>query len=224
MITIATLYPEALGTYGDGGNTLALSHRARARGYQVNSVDVSLGDALPTADIYLVGGGEDGPQRQAAEALRRDGSLAARLADGAIVLGVCAGLQILGESFEVAGGLVAPGLGLFDGETRRGEKRRVGNCVVDVDGRLLVGFENHGGDTTLGDAPALGRVRRGYGNDGESDGVRLGGLVGTYLHGPVLALNPWLCDQLLENALGETLDPYLSVADELYASRCRLLS
>ena len=72
MLSIATLYPEALGTYGDGGNALALAHRAYVRGYRVESLAVPLGSPLPDADVYLLGGGEDGPQRQAADALRRD--------------------------------------------------------------------------------------------------------------------------------------------------------
>ena len=219
MLSIVTLYPEALGTYGDGGNALALAHRAHARGYRVESLAISLGSPLPDADIYLLGGGEDGPQRQAADALRDDGSLASRVAHGALVVAVCAGLQILGQSFEVAGGRIAEGVGLIDAETRRGAQRRVGNAVITVDGRYVVGFENHGGDTQLGSEAPLGQVVRGYGNDGAVDGVRTEGVWGTYLHGPVLALNPWLCDAVIERATGETLEPYASVADDLYQAR-----
>lgn len=223
MLTIATLYPEALGTYGDGGNALAVSSRAQARGYRVDVLSVALGESLPTADIYLVGGGEDGPQRQAAEALRRDGTLSSRLADGAVVVAICAGLQILGNSFEVAGGLIVDGAGVIEATTRRGAARRVGNAVVKVDDRYVVGFENHGGDTELQGDKSLGTIVRGYGNDGKVDGVDAHGVLGTYLHGPVLALNPWLCDEVIERATREPLAPYLGVADDLYRSRLAAL-
>ena len=70
----------------------------------------------------------------------------------------------------------------------------------------LTGFENHGGATSLREGTAaLGRVVVGVGNgagDG-SEGATHGHVVGTYLHGPVLARNPALADHLLSWALGD---------------------
>ena len=62
----------------------------------------------------------------------------------------------------------------------------------------LTGFENHGGPTTLAEGTiALGRVTAGVGNGGGdgSEGAVRGRVVGTYLHGPVLARNPALADR-----------------------------
>lgn len=220
MLRIALIYPELLGTYGDGGNATVLAERARRRHVEVVVETVKFGDSLPRADVYMLGGGEDGPQRQATDALRRDGTLAARMSDGAQVLAVCAGLQILGHSFTVQGGADHGGLGLVDLVTKRGERRRVGELLVRVGGDELVGFENHGGVTMLGTEQALGVVRVGYGNDGTSDGVRTASLIGTYAHGPVLALNPWLADEILSRAVGDTLEPLTSIADQLHLERC----
>ena len=224
MLRIALIYPEMLGTYGDGGNALVLRERARRRGTDAEVVTVALADALPNASIYLLGGGEDGPQRQATEALRTDGSLATRLADGAVLLAVCAGLQIIGRQFAVAGGGDHDGLGLVDLVTARSSTRRVGELRVNVDGQTLAGFENHGGVSTLGAVEPLGTVATGYGNDGRVDGLRAPGLFGTYAHGPVLALNPWFADQLLAAALGETPTPLSSPADRLHLERCAALA
>ena len=221
MLTIANLLPDLLGTYGDAGNALVLAQRARARGEEALLLSVEVNDPLPVASIYLLGGGEDGPQRLACDVLAR-GALAERVADGATMVAVCAGLQILGTSFSVEGDDRYVGLGLCDVTTTRGATRSVGELRVRVGERLLVGFENHGGRTTLGEGvAALGRVEHGRGNDGLRDGFRSGTLWATYAHGPVLAQNPWFADAILSSVLGYELDPLDSVADLLYEERCR---
>ena len=131
MLTIANLVPDLLGTYGDGGNGLVLAQRARGRGEETLLVSMELGDELPDASIYLLGGGEDGPQRLACDVLART-SLASRVADGATVLAVCAGLQILGLTFSVEGDDQYAGLGLCDVTTTRGASRSVGELRVRV--------------------------------------------------------------------------------------------
>ncbi len=220
---IALVYPEVLGTYGDGGNAVVARERLRRRGLSAEVLEVAVGDALPEADLFLLGGGEDGPQRLAADRLRLS-SLAERVEDGATVFAVCAGLQVLGHSFCVEGDDRYGGVGLVDLVTTRGEHRSVGELAVGVGDRVLVGFENHGGVSTLGPGAApLGEVLRGRGNDGRVDGVRAGRVLGTYAHGPVLAMNPWLCDHLLESALGRPLEPLDTVADRLHQARLTAL-
>ena len=71
-------------------------------------------------------------------------------------------------------------------------------------GAELVGFENHGGRTTLGSgAEPLGRVVKGFGNNGRdnTEGARYRNCFGTYMHGSLLPKNPWFTDFLLEQAL-----------------------
>jgi len=91
--------------------------------------------------------------------------------------------------------------------------------------RTLVGFENHSGRTYLGSGVApLGRVLRGYGNNGEdnTEGARYQNAHGCYMHGSLLPKNPHLADHLLSLALqrrygtGTTL-PALDDALELHA-------
>jgi CobQ-like glutamine amidotransferase family enzyme len=99
----------------------------------------------------------------------------------------------------------------------------IGNVAIEVElepgqRRVLAGFENHGGRTHLGEtATPLGRVLRGHGNNGKDryEGVRKDGVIGTYLHGPLLPKNAWFADWLIETALGVAeLDP---LADDLEA-------
>jgi CobQ-like glutamine amidotransferase family enzyme len=210
VLLIVHVYPHLLGTYGDAGNALVLYRRALARGLGAEIVAVHPGERLPRhGDVYLLGGGEDAKQTAAAQELRDDGALAVATQRGAAVVGVCAGYQLLGETFLGVGGLETPGLGLLDVRTDRLERRAVGNVLADPLPQLglpaLVGFENHGGATFLGpDAEPLARVRIGVGNgEGGTEGAVHGSVYGTYLHGPALALNPALADRVLGHAAGE---------------------
>jgi len=215
VVSIAVLYPELLGTYGDGGNATVLARRLEWRGIGCEVVEVAAGEATPSScDLYLLGGGEDGPQSLAARELLASHALHRAVDGGAAVLAVCAGFQLLGTSFVGPDGAVHDGLGLLDVSTVRGDGgRRVGEIVVEPDPALglpeLTGYENHACVTALGpDARALGKTTVGYGNDSGdgSEGAVAGRIIGTYLHGPVLARNPALADHLLSAVVG-TLEP-----------------
>lgn len=206
-LRVIWLYPDLLSTYGDRGNLLILARRALARGVDVEAVQTRSDQAVPReGDIYLVGGGEDGPQALAANKLIADGSLTRAAAAGKVVFAVCAGYQILGESF-IARNERCAGLGLLDMSSDRGQTRAVGELSGLVDPSLglppLTGFENHGGRTHLGGGCSpLAKVTHGIGNDGTTEGAWQGKVLGTYLHGPALARNPQLADRLLSWALG----------------------
>ncbi|MHB1973241.1 MAG: MurT ligase domain-containing protein [Acidimicrobiales bacterium] len=132
-LSVVVVHPDLLGTYGDGGNGVVLADRAEWRGIPVELVVAPSDGPLPrSADLYCLGGGEDGPQSRSATQLA-DGSLEDALARGATVLAVCAGFQILGHSFPGPGGVPQPGLGLLDVATVRGTgPRAVGEVVAEV--------------------------------------------------------------------------------------------
>jgi CobQ-like glutamine amidotransferase family enzyme len=128
---------------------------------------------------------------------------------GAALLAVCGGYQLLGRFYRDQSGDELPGVGLFPLHTVAGERRMIGDVLLQCElepgeRRTMAGFENHAGRTYLDDgAEPLGRVLAGFGNDGESgyEGCRVGRAVGTYLHGPLLPRNPWLADWLLAQAI-----------------------
>ncbi|MEY2422442.1 MAG: hypothetical protein QOI95_2509 [Acidimicrobiaceae bacterium] len=223
-VRIALVFPELLGTYGDGGNAVVLAQRLRWRGLPAEVVSVGMDDPLPLeCDIYVLGGGEDAPQTFATARLA-EVELAAAVDSGAVVFAVCAGLQVLGQSFTGSDGRQQAGLGILDCTTRPKGERQIGELVVAptaFDLPLLTGFENHGGITELGPGAApLGRVQSGHGNGtGGVEGVVSGRVLGTYLHGPALARNPALADLLLSWIVGqlEPLDEPL--IDRLRAER-----
>lgn len=215
-LEIVLIFQSLLGIYGDQGNAKVLAQRARWRGIEANITSVEPGDALPdSGDIFVLGGGEDGAQTSAVKLLNADRGLHRAADRGSVVFAVCAGYQILGNSFGVGDADdIREGLGLLDVDSTRGEQRAVGevlHSLIGVDGedRWLTGFENHGGVTSLGaDASPLAKVEYGVGNgDDGSEGAVQGSVIGTYPHGPILARNPALADRLLEMALGHSLDP-----------------
>lgn len=228
-LRLLALYPEQMNIYADRGNLLFLRRRCEWRGIEVVEESAGPGETIdPDAhDLIYIGGGQDRDQRLVAEDLvrtKRD-ALAAAVADGAALLAVCGGYQLLGHSYQLGDETIA-GLGLVDLHTVRDDgPRLIGNIAIEVDlgggPRVLAGFENHGGRTYLGEGERpLGRVLHGHGNNGRDgfEGVWRGALIGTYMHGPLLPKNAWLADHLIAAALGRrkggppALEP---LADEL---------
>jgi CobQ-like glutamine amidotransferase family enzyme len=222
-LRIVWLYPDLLSTYGDRGNLLILARRATMRGLATESIEVRSDEPVPAnADIYLLGGGEDGPQALAAQRLNADRGLHKAVDRRAVVFCVCAGYQLLGSTF-FAKGEKHPGLELLDVASDRGPSRAVGELAGEFDPQLglptLTGFENHGGRTHVGPAARpLVRVTAGVGNDGVTEGAWQGSILGTYSHGPALSRNPALADLLITWATGmEQLAPI----DDTWPSRLR---
>jgi CobQ-like glutamine amidotransferase family enzyme len=213
-VRIAVVLGDLLGTYGDTGNAEVLARRLSWRGIGCEVLAVDGATPVPeSADIYLLGGGEDINQVRAAEWLRAHPGLQRAAGRGVPVLAVCAGLQILGRTFAGPNTITHTGLGLLDVETFRLPHRAIGEVIATPDPALdidtLTGFENHRYGTRLGFAARpLATVVRGTGNGIDAaEGVIQGSVIGTYLHGPVLARNPGLADRLLGLAMARPLAP-----------------
>ena len=248
-LRIAHLYAEEMNIYGDRGNILTLVKRAQWRGIDVRVETVGRGPVadLEAFDLIFWGGGQDRDQELVfhdaaefkTEPVRRS------VAEGAVVLAVCGGYQLLGRSYGTADGKTLPGLNLVDLHTVPGPRRNIGNIVIEaghlgLDPTTLVGFENHSGKTYLGAGlQPLGRVLYGAGNNGEDggEGVVLGNVFGTYLHGSLLPKNPHFADLLIGRALRrrspsilsplaavEELDAHRSVSERLLGQSARARS
>jgi CobQ-like glutamine amidotransferase family enzyme len=214
-IKICYLYPDLMNMYGDRGNVVTLVRRCRPRGISVSVDYLTIGDRLDPDgyDFYFFGGGQDQEQILVAEDLQRSKGVALRRAieNGAALLSICGGYQLLGHFFRPFEGPEIPGIGLFDAWTIASHRRKIGNVVVrltaatgSLANKSLVGFENHSGNTFLGkNCQPLGRVEVGFGNNGEdkTEGAVYKNVVGCYLHGSVLPKNPHFADHLLRLAL-----------------------
>ncbi|HET8568333.1 MAG TPA: glutamine amidotransferase [Candidatus Limnocylindria bacterium] len=207
-LRIAHLYPDLMSIYGDRGNVIALSQRARWRGIDVEVRPYTVGSAFDAAwpDLWFFGGGQDQGQDVVGADLQgpHGESLRRSIEGGAAALSICGGYQLLGHEYLPDDAPPIPGVGVMDVRTTAGKKRWVGNLLVESEHGTLVGFENHSGRTYLGPlARPLGRVLVGGGNNGEdrTEGAIQGRTIGCYLHGSLLPKNPRLADLLITWAL-----------------------
>jgi CobQ-like glutamine amidotransferase family enzyme len=207
-LRIAHLYPDLMSIYGDRGNVVALTQRARWRDIAVEVQSYTAGMTFDASwpDLFFFGGGQDQGQDIVGEDLQGANGAAVQEAieGGAAALLVCGGYQLFGTEYRPETGPAIPGLGVLDVHTKAGKQRFVGNLVAETPEGVLVGFENHSGRTYLGPkALPLGAVVVGHGNNGEdrTEGAVQGKMIGTYSHGSCLPKNPWLADKMLTWAL-----------------------
>lgn len=222
-LTLAHLYPHEMNIYGDTGNVLVLRRRLEWRGRSVQVVPVGVGSPLPAdTDIVLGGGGQDAAQGDiGSDVLAKGPTLRAMAGDGVVMLAICGMYQLLGHEFLTHEGQRIPGVEVLDVVTRGSDTRIIGNHAIQTQWGLLVGYENHSGLTELGPGAApLAMTDLGKGNNGRdrTEGCIVNNVIGTYLHGPVLAKSPAFADELIRRALvrrGE--DPTLEPIDDSIA-------
>lgn len=206
-LTIGHLYPDLLNLYGDRGNIQCFCKRLEWRGIEAEVIPFLSGDEIDFSrlDIVLLGGGSDREQELVCGYLKniRD-DFKKYVEEGGVVLAVCGGYQLLGKYYKTRTETIE-GLAILDITTEWEPERLVKNIILNspLFDMPVVGFENHGGRTYIGDHTPLGKVFFGYGNTGKSgyEGVVYKNVIATYLHGPLLPKNPQVCDYLLERAL-----------------------
>jgi CobQ-like glutamine amidotransferase family enzyme len=211
-VRVGHLYPDYLNIYADRGNIAVLRRRGTLRGLDLEVSAIGPDEAVDPGghDLLYVGGGQDREQALiAADIAAKGPALREAVAGGVAVLAVCGGYQLLGRFYRDRYGSELPGAGVLPLHTVAGQRRMIGDVLLDCElepGRrgTVAGFENHAGRTILDEgAEPLGRVVAGFGNDGDSgfEGCRLDRAIGTYLHGPLLPRNPWLADWILAQAV-----------------------
>ena len=206
-LTIGHLYPDLLNLYGDRGNIQCFRKRLEWRVIEAEVIPFLSGDEIDFSrlDIVLLGGGSDREQELVCGYLKniRD-DFKKYVEEGGVVLAVCGGYQLLGKYYKTRTETIE-GLAILDITTEWEPERLVKNIILNspLFDMPVVGFENHGGRTYIGDHTPLGKVFFGYGNTGKSgyEGVVYKNVIATYLHGPLLPKNPQVCDYLLERAL-----------------------
>ena len=208
-INICHLYGNLLNTYGDVGNVMAIIHEAHKNGYEVNTDIVSIGDDFnpDKYDFVFFGGGQDYEQSIVQKDLvKKSSKLKEFIENEGVLLAICGGYQLLGKYYYDVYNNKIEGLSFFPHYTKNQEnnKRFTGSIKIkdNLSGDIYEGFENHGGVTYLDkEQEAFGIVVDGNGNNGtdKTEGFRYKNTIGTYLHGPILARNEVLCENLFKS-------------------------
>lgn len=234
-LRILSLYPNMMDLYGDSGNLQILKYRAEKRGVKVKIEAYTVGQEQPDFgryDLVFLGGGSDKEQKVVArDILQYRDEIRKAYEAGVFFLLICGGFQLFGKSYKDAEDNLIEGLGIFDYYTESStdkRKRCIGNIVIEskIGGRTqkLVGFENHGGQT-YGVTQPFGRVIYGNGNTfrNEYEGMMGANVIGTYLHGPLLAKNPELADEILRRCLERKYDKkvVLERLDDAFENKAR---
>lgn len=231
-ITILQLYPKDMNIYGDHGNVQVLLRRLEWYGYTPELIMYNVGDALPkSADIVIGGGGQDsGQERIHADLLKISPQLKQWANDGVPMLMVCGLYQLFGHVFKTLDGKILDGIGILDVKTYGTTERLIGNIITThPQFGTIIGYENHSGQTFLGDdAAAFATVTKGAGNnikDGH-EGARYKNVIGTYLHGPLLPKNPAIADFLIRTAVENRYHEEFStdLIDDMFADMARAVA
>ncbi|BBA80138.1 CobB/CobQ-like glutamine amidotransferase [cyanobacterium endosymbiont of Rhopalodia gibberula] len=246
-LRIGWLYPTLMSTYGDRGNVICLQRRCQWRGLNVTIVPITQqteASVFKEVDVIVGGGGQDRQQ----EIVMRDlqGAKAEafkdRVEEGTPGVFTCGSPQLLGHYYEPALGRRIEGLGLLDLVSKHpgaNVSRCIGDVVFEITSSplakalrkqlgkppIIIGFENHGGRTYLGKVKPLGKVIKGYGNNGEDgyEGAFYRHVIATYCHGPLLPKNPFIADWLIQTALQEKYQTEISLdhLDDSFAEKAR---
>lgn len=227
-LNICHLYSDLMDTYGDKGNIITIVKRCGWRNIETTISHVSLNDKLDPEkfDIYFFGGGQDRQQSIVAFDLKNKAeNIKKAVENGAVILSICGGYQLLQNYFKTLEGKIINGIGLFDAYTVGSTSRMIQNLLIEINPELnaeirsaystinkqfnnltmdLIGFENHSGKTYLGpEVQPLGKVIMGAGNNGEdgTEGAIYKNAFGCYLHGSLLPKNPHFADYLISKAI-----------------------
>ena len=222
-LNICHLYPDILNLYGDTGNIICMRNRLAWRGIDCEVTGLSVGDKLDADryDLFFIGGGQDFEQDVLLEDAERNkkADISAAIADDKVFLAICGGYQILGWYYKTWDGKQMDFMGCLDLYTEGAKDRMIGNYMFtcdELDGEVIVGFENHSGRTFLGNGlRPIGKVLSGYGNNGQDgmEGARYRNVFCSYSHGPMLPKNPRFCDLLLEKALSRKYGQEVRLAE-----------
>lgn len=227
-ITILQLYPKDMNIYGDHGNVLVLKRRLQWYGYEPRIIEYNVGDTLPKdVDIVIGGGGQDSGQEKIHADLLKIGPKLQAWADANVpMLLVCGLYQLFGNFFKTLDDKMLKGIGVLDIETHGTTERLIGNIVTSSqDFGDVIGYENHSGQTYLGEnVEPFATVVKGAGNNSKDghEGARYKNVIGTYLHGSILPKNPKVADFLIRTAVeNKGLEFSTDLIDDLQADLAR---
>ena len=200
-MTVEILYPELCNLYGDRGNIDYLRRCLPADYHQMHIGDEPWFVQHEVDLIYLCSMTERSQERVIRALTPYRERLAELMAAGKHFLLTGNAMEVFGKTIQ-DGEKTISGLALLDLTARRILPKRANSLFLgDFQGTKIVGYTSRFShmESSL---PPLFTVEKGLGrSEGATvEGIRSGGVLGTYLLGPLLVLNPdftrWLLNDL----------------------------
>ena len=151
--------------YGDRGNIQCFRKRLNWRGIEAEVIPVLSGDTdFSKLDIVLLGGRFNREQESSSADIKIFEDFKEYVEDNGVALAVCGGYQLLGKYYKTDKKMIE-GLGILDITTEWEPERLIRNIILNspLFDTPVVGFENHGGRTYIGDHTPFGKVFFGLG-------------------------------------------------------------
>lgn len=221
MMKIEYLYPELGNLFGDSANMKYL----RLTLPEAEIVETHLGDRpafADGADLTYCGPMTENGQALAAAALSPWAEALREAVDvGRHFLFTGNSFELLGDEIEYPGGpLVCAGV-LPLSAKRSMDKRKNGFYLGRADGVDITGFISRFSDAWPRGLDGFAQTLRGLSinPDSRQEGIRVNNLVGTYLLGPLLPLNPDWTKKLLVSMGSDAEPAYYAAAKLAYEKR-----
>lgn len=197
-LRIVRLAERLFNTHGDVENSRPLALRAKERGHRVEVVSFEGGRWSGKApSVVVIGSAMEFQWNQALATLRSEWSrLQEWQASGTVLVAVGTSVEMLGRTVQ-RGGEVIEGLGAHTGSAEALPTHQSRFVVVHHERGEAVGFLNRDRRMVWDSTAPVGVITAPDDLDGDQDLFLSDTLVMTALRGPVLAVNPWIADEVL---------------------------
>ena len=197
MINIEVLYEEYANLYGDRGNIKYIEKVTK----NVNIIHTSLKEKpkflTEKIDLVYLGPTTEKQQETIIETLSKyKNEIKQKIEEGQNILVTGNSIEIFGTHIVNTDGSLIETLDIFDVYAKRISRLRhndlvMGNLVENNEIKI-VGFKNQMSHLYGEDTNYFVKLEYGSGRDGKEkqEGIRYKGFIGTYILGPILALNP----------------------------------
>ena len=202
VIKLGAVYQVDFNLNADVANIQIIRRRLELCGYQVTveNIDSDFSISAGEFDFVVIGSPSSSGLAEALADAKKFKTFAGELIkEKSVVLAVSNGLHAFG-SIVTQDGKAMPSLDLFDFQTTFGAKQHVTIAAeVSTEFGSVIGIENHNARIALGKGRSpLGKVLFGVGNNAAGvEGYLDENFFGTHYHGPVLALNDNLANEIL---------------------------
>ena len=200
---IAHLYYDLMNLYGENGNIRILVKKLEEQDIDVELDLLTIGDKIDFKkyDFYYVGtGSEENELIVLKDIIKYKEDIIDAINNGKYFLATGNGLELFGKSIEIDGKKYE-GISAFGYNAVCAEERIVGEQYykTDIISHNIIGFQNR---TNIindnGDNLFKVLEGTGYNQDINHEGIHDNNFFGTYLIGPLLVRNPYLCDYFVK--------------------------